>query len=78
MARIRSLSRAQSNVTVHPTEVDCTYQTVVAKDGTKYLQLTTYGSDQRKSKPKPSQTIQMDLVTAEKLLKIIESTFSTR
>lgn len=75
LARIRSISEAHYNVRVHPTEVDCTYQTVYDKDGTKYLQLTTYGSDSRKSRPKSSQTIQMDEHAALELAKILLEQF---
>lgn len=75
MARIRSISEANNNVRVHPTEVDCTFQAVYDKDGTKYLQLTTYGSDSRKSSPKSSQTIQMNEHMALELAKILLEQF---
>ena len=75
MARIRSLSPGAQNVRVHPTEVDCTHQTVFDNDGTKYLHLTTYGSDGRKSGPKSSQTIQINRAHAMKLIKILAEAF---
>lgn len=75
MARIRSLTPSQSDVRVHPTEVDCTWQVVHSAGGTPYLTLSTYGSDLRDSQPKVSQTIQLDRATAKKLAELIQETF---
>lgn len=77
MARVRSIEKIEENGRLHPTEVHCTYQNVVGDDGTKYVQLTTYGSDSRKSAPKSSQTIQLDKDMALKLIKILAETFSS-
>lgn len=78
MARIRRITEGRQDVRVHPTEVDCTFQTVYDSDGTKYLHLTTYGSDTRKSGPKSSQTIQIDQAHALELIRILAETFSSR
>ncbi|MWV58603.1 hypothetical protein [Rathayibacter sp. VKM Ac-2754] len=75
MARIRSLRVGTQNVSVHQTEVDCSYQEVVAEDGSRYIHLSTFGSDDRKSGPKSSQTLQMDERAARELIEILISTF---
>jgi hypothetical protein len=75
VARLRSLEAGTQDVSVHPTEVDCFYQTVIGPDGTRYLHLSTFGSDARRSGPKSSQSIQLDETTARKLVVIIKETF---
>lgn len=74
MARIRSIHPITSNVKPHPTLVDCGYQIVQSPEGT-LLHLSTYGSDQRKSEPKVSQTLQLDRKTASQLIEIMRQTF---
>ncbi|MFC7530298.1 hypothetical protein [Actinoplanes sp. GCM10030250] len=59
---------------IHRTEVDCGWQ-VIDHHGGSYLQLSTYGSDQRKSEKKVSQTIQIDRAQAAELLNIIGRAF---
>lgn len=56
MARIRSFAEDTSSTRRHPTEVDATYRTVIDVDRVLF-QLSTFGSDQRTSEPKVSQTI---------------------
>jgi hypothetical protein len=75
VARLRSLEAGTQDVGVHPTEVDCFYQLVTDTDGTRYLHLSTFGSDTRRSGPKSSQSIQLDESTARKLLVVIRETF---
>lgn len=74
MARIRSLGKSTASARPHPTEVDCTWQVVGSGDDT-LLQLSTYGSPDRASEPKVSQTIQLDRVVATDLLAILRTTF---
>lgn len=74
MARVRSIERIASNVQAHPTEVDCGWQIVESPDG-RLLQLSTYGSDQRKSQPKVSQTLQFDGAVAKQLVEVLRSAF---
>jgi hypothetical protein len=64
------------SVKIHPTEVDCFYQTIVDDSGTKFLHLTTFGSDDRRSNPKSSQSIQLDERSARELLRVIRATFN--
>lgn len=75
MARIRSIEKIDEAGRLHRSDVDCTYQNVIGDDGTKYVQLTTYGSDNRKSAPKSSQTIHLDQEMALKLIKILAESF---
>lgn len=76
MARIRSIEKIDEEGRLHRSDVDCTCQDVFGDDGTKYVQLTTYGSDNRKSEPKSSQTIHLDKEMALKLIKILAESFS--
>lgn len=62
---------------VHPTEVDCEVRQVLTAGGQTYLQLSTFGSANRVSEPKVSQTIQIDREIALKLRQLIEETFGT-
>jgi len=75
VARLRSLQKGSQNVHVHDSEVDCTYQVVIGEDGRTYLHLATFGSDQRQSLPKVSQTIQFDQDIAAKLVAVLKETF---
>ena len=75
MARVRSVSPGSQNVRVHPSEVDCTVQQVVAPDGSVLLQLSSFGSDSRASEPKVSQTLQFSRDSARRLREYIDQTF---
>ncbi len=74
MARISSFARSVQNVRVHPTEVDCEY-TVVDDGATRFLHLSTFGSDGRKSDRKSSQSLQLDVGRARELVAIIRKAF---
>ena len=76
MAHIRSLTRSTSDSRVHPTEVDCQWQVVRDGSGGSLLTISTYGSDDRASEPKVSQTIQLDRRTAVQLHRILSETFN--
>ena len=75
MARISAFYKMTADVSAHPTSVDCGYQSLTAQDGTKLLQLSTFGSTARKSGPKVSQTLQIDRVGAEALAQILRNAF---
>lgn len=66
MARIRKLERIVAAHSSHPTEVDATWSEVLTSEG-PLLQLSTYGSDARASRPKVSQTVQIDYAIATEL-----------
>ncbi|WP_427891506.1 hypothetical protein ACQHIV_03295 [Kribbella sp. GL6] len=76
MARVRSLNEGTQSVNAHPTEVDCFYQTVIDGDGNKLIHLTTFGSDDRRSNPKSSQSIQLDEIRARELIRVLQRTFN--
>lgn len=57
--------------------MDCFYNVVDAPDGTQLLHLSTFGSDHRQSKPKSSQSLQIDEEVARQLVELLESTFPT-
>ncbi len=55
-------------------EVECGYKTFVV-DGQTYLQLDTYGSEERKIQGKVSQSIQLDVTSAAYLMGVLRRTF---
>lgn len=76
MARVRSLREATGRVpSVHPTEVDCTWQATRTSDGSTLVTLSTHGSDNRVSQPKVSQTIQFDREMAAELVRVLTTVF---
>lgn len=74
MARIREFMPSNQNVKIHPTEVDCEY-TTVEKNGVRMLHLSTFGSDERASERKSSQSMQLDIERARELIDIIVKAF---
>ena len=74
MARIRSITKVTSGGRIHPTEVDAEWS-VANFPGPKLLQISTFGSDSRVSRPKVSQTIQIDRKTALILIEAFRETF---
>lgn len=75
MAIIRSFRPGGQSVRLHRSEVDCYFQTVTASNGSAYLHLTTFGSDDREIPGKSSQSFQLSVEAARELLVIIVSTF---
>jgi hypothetical protein len=75
MARVRSFVPGDQVVRIHPTDVECYHQTVDAPDGTRYLHLSTFGSNGRVSGPKSSQSLQLDARRATEPIAIIEAAF---
>lgn len=74
MARIRSIAAGTQKVQAHPTEVDC-YYSIIDEGGTRLLHLSTFGSDYRQSKPKSSQSIQLDRDMAVQLIEVLLKAF---
>lgn len=75
MALIRSLEPGTGSGRPPQSEVDGSYVTVDDPQRGTVLKITTYGSDVRKSGPKPSQVIELDQEMAEKLVEIIRQSF---
>ena len=75
MARVRSLQQGAQDVRVHPSEVDCFYQSIVSASGEKFVHLTTFGSEERVSRPKSSQSLQLDERTVRQLIDVLRKAF---
>lgn len=73
MAIIRSIEAGTQRVNRHDSEVDCYYQ--IIDDGERLLHLSTFGSDNRQSKPKSSQSIQLDRDMAVQLIEVLLKVF---
>ena len=74
MAVIRSISPSAQALRRHRTEADATFQVLEDAAG-RLFQLSTYGSDQRASQPKVSQTIQLDREQAAALVEQLRLAF---
>lgn len=75
MARIRSIDAGTQRVQAHPTEVDCYYNIIEDSGGTRLIHLSTFGSDHRQSKPKSSQSIQLDRDMAVQFIEVLLKAF---
>ncbi|WP_273733047.1 hypothetical protein [Mycolicibacterium septicum] len=75
MARVRSLTLGTQSIRPHDSKVDCFYNVLHDSDGGRLLHLSTFGSDQRQSTPKSSQSIQIDEQIARDLMTLLEETF---
>ncbi|MGY1653312.1 hypothetical protein [Geodermatophilus sp. SYSU D01119] len=71
---MRSLEWVAQGGRVHPTEVDCEVRAIV-EQGSTYLQISSFGSDQRRREKKVSQTLQFDRESALALAVLIERVF---
>jgi hypothetical protein len=74
MARVRSISPSDQRIKPHPSEVDCEYAVVEAASR-RLLHLSTFGSDDRASERKSSQSLQLDVDRAQELVDVILQTF---
>jgi len=75
MARVRSLAKGTQAIRPHESEVDCFYNVIRRDDGSVLLHLSTFGSDLRQSKPKSSQSMQIDENIAHELISLLAATF---
>jgi len=74
LARVRSFSPSKQEIRLHTSEVDCEH--VVIGDGVdRVVHLSTFGSDNRQSERKSSQSIQLDRKSAAELVKILLKAF---
>jgi hypothetical protein len=74
MAIVRNIEKGVVSGKPHPTFVDAKWAGLLTGQGT-YWQLSTFGSDQRASKPKVSQTIQLDEESARAIVASIYDVF---
>jgi hypothetical protein len=70
--RMERLDKDQSDVH-RPTR--CTYSILDACDGTRVLQLDTYGTASRRNPDKVSQSLQFNRASASQLLELIHESF---
>lgn len=76
MAKIRSFTFRATAAQAHPTEVDATWS-VIGSGPDALVQISTYGSDDRQSHPKVSQTIQVDARVAGQLVDLLVDTYGS-
>lgn len=74
MARIATLAKIEKDRPRVHTVVDCTYS-IFHAGGKTYLQIDTYGTDQREFAGMISQSIQLDRATAIQLKSILQTCF---
>jgi hypothetical protein len=58
----------------HPTETECDYA-IFEDNGRKYVQISSSGSKNRKTRGGVTQTYQFDLEGARELMRIIQTAF---
>ncbi|MQY18398.1 McrB family protein [Nocardia macrotermitis] len=78
MARIlRIVPSTQERIRPHKLEegVTCEYKVLETPDGETLVHLSTFGSENRESPPKSSQSMQLDREQAADLMRILRSTF---
>lgn len=69
------LNKLEKNTNSLHKEVEGTYSTYIL-NGSKYIQIDTYGSTERQYKGKISQSIQLDKDVAIKLIDILQKEFN--
>jgi len=72
---LESIERIEKTRNVLHEKVHMTY-TVFEKDGQKYVQLDTYGKEDRDNPEKISQSIQLDKETARFLVRLLIEEFN--
>lgn len=75
MARIGKIFWNSTLGNPHPSEVEAELREVRIAGGEKLLQLSTFGSPDRQSRPKVSQTIQLDREHAMEFRRAIDKVF---
>lgn len=79
MARILELQPSrQERISPHKVEngVVCEWKLIQDVDGTPLVHLSTFGSKNRQADPKSSQSIQVDEITAHRLIEILGKAFA--
>lgn len=78
MAVVRRLELRQLQIEAKHTEVEATYAIVKDREGTPFLQIDTYGSEERKLQGKQSQSIRLAPEAVAQLREIFEQHFGER
>jgi hypothetical protein len=76
MATIRHLEPKQLEIVVRHTEVAATYAIVRDSEGVKYLQIDTYGSEEREIRGKKSQSMRLAPEAIAQLVSIASKHFA--
>jgi thymidylate kinase len=76
LININKFNRIEKSRNSIHNEVESTYSSFTGKSGKRIFQIDTYGSNDRQFQGKISQTIQVDKVTAQELIKIFKKEFS--
>jgi hypothetical protein len=77
MALVRTIELRQKDIRAVHNTTTCTYSVFIDEDGTPYLQLETYGSENREIPGKVKQTMQFNQESAERLMDILRQVFPT-
>ncbi|MGW4324374.1 McrB family protein [Nocardia sp. NPDC004573] len=77
MARIREIVPSEQEIRPHKLEnaVSCQYKVIKDFDDKPLVHLSTFGSDQRESQPKSSQSLQLTLENAAELMNVFSEAF---
>jgi len=75
MALVTKIEHIDRDIRKVHDKTPCSYDIYRARDGCKYIQLVTYGSEDRQMVGDVSQTIQFDEEAAAQLKAIIEKTY---
>jgi len=75
MARIVKFETGTQEIAIHRSEVVCFHQVVLDGDQRSHLHLSTFGSQDRASAPKSSQSLQIGKEEAKELMAILLDTF---
>ena len=70
MARVRKFSASKQRLKAHDTYVDCEVG-IIGTGANQLLHLSTFGSDDRVSERKSSQSMQLDVQHAVQLVEIL-------
>ncbi|MGV9662289.1 Shedu immune nuclease family protein [Nocardia niigatensis] len=80
MARILEMGPNGQRIRAHSPHkgVVCEHQAIDAPDGTRLLHLSTFGSKDRVSDPKSSQSLQIDAAIAAEIVRVMRETFGDK
>ncbi len=76
MALVKELQHRSLEKFTEHTEAKCTYSIITDPEGTKLLQIDTYGSNSRKLRGKTSQTIRFSTEALRQLKRILANDFA--
>ncbi|WP_042149693.1 hypothetical protein [Paucisalibacillus sp. EB02] len=72
---VKKIKRVEKDCNLIHKEVEASYSSFSSTNGTKYVQIDTYGTNDRLYRGKISQSIQIDKNSAEKLIQILKKEF---